>query len=241
MTIFRRASALLVLAATVLWANAACAAFSLIQGWTSGTGTGSTATTTLSSAPAVGHLVVVLVQPNAAQSSITCADGNSNNYNATPSTPLSNGTVAKSVGIFYWLAAGTPSAAITCTMGTSGQTTITAAEFAGNVSSSVLDTDATGFSTTNGTSITSPSITPAGPNELFVSTLRLNPGGSITPGGSWTGINSGANTRGEYQITTGSSAQAVNYTIGSAEWVVIEAAFKAANVSPFILAPAVIP
>lgn len=202
------------------------AAFSLVQGWIQNT---NSTTGTFTNTPTVGNLAVVVLQSVLGQlTTATVADGNSNAYSPTTSTPFNNATVGSGVGIFYWLVTGTPSKTVTLTSTGGGSIHFYIAEFSGNASSSVLDTDNTAFSTTTATTITSPSITPAGANELFVSAAALNAGTITTAVSPWTAI--GATPVGEYQITTGSSAQAVSYTMSTGHtWVAIEAAFKPAS------------
>jgi hypothetical protein len=129
---------------------------------------------------------------------------------------------------------GTPSKTVTATWTNGGSGTISSAdiwiaEFSGNATSSVLETDATHSYATGTTSVVLPSITTSN-IDLMISCASTS-GNVSTANSPWTGFTGGVPANGnygEYYIQTVNGAQAVAYTIGGAGGAVssLEAAFK---------------
>ena len=196
-----------------------------------------TISASLAGAPTVGNLVVVgIAWGNSNVTGVSVKDGNSNTYTAATSSPF----VANSqtVGIWYWVATGTPTATITATWTGSTTVDIWVAEFSGNAAAgSVFDSSATTGNAAE-TNVILPSFTPAGAGELFVSALGTN-GATSSANSPWTGMASSvpaSGNFGEYYIKPTTGAQAVAYTTSSASNACIIAAFKAAAAggSPFV-------
>jgi hypothetical protein len=135
------------------------------------------------------------------------------------------------VYLYEWVATGTPSAAITATINSPGTTVnVWADEFVVSGGTASFDKDAAASSSTAGTTINTPSITPTNSGSLLYSCAAA--GGTISAPsaggtlGSWTGA-AGAITNGdmsEYDLSA-SSATAVDYTQSSGTWSAMAMAF----------------
>lgn len=192
-----------------------------------------TATATLTNNPTLGNLVVVTVQGTNVGATISVQDGagTPNVYTATTKTPFSSSTPPSSIGIFYFIATATANKAITVTFSASTVTDIYVAEFTGNVSSSVLENDATNNTTVAATTVNLPTITTTHNGCLLVSSVFTSATIS-TANSPWVGWAGGVPASGNYAAYTlqaSSGAQALNYTQTSGTWSAIEASFIAVN------------
>jgi len=178
---------------------------------------GTTMSIVLGSAPVTGHMVCVGAIVFGVASAFTVKDANNNSYTLTTNSP---GVLdSRTIVLAYLLNAPANASA---TINVSWTTSLTADGFADEFSVSggtaAFDKDAAIANGSAGTNVNTPTITPAGSNELLYSVCRDS--GSITSPsagatqGVWTGGGGGISTNGsdaEYDLSA-SSATAVNYT-----------------------------
>jgi beta-glucanase (GH16 family) len=155
---------------------------------------------------------------NSAQPSVADSDGNT--YAFTPHSPTTG-----NVWIAYSANVKGGNITISCGVPTGDTVSVGVAEFSGV---GVLDTDAYATAS-SGTTVNTPSITPSQSGEVLFAATAV--GGEITVAGSgWTlGTVTNGNAT-EYQILSGTSATAVNFTqTGGSGWAAIEAAFMSST------------
>jgi len=187
---------------------------------------------TLNSAPVAGHLVCVGMEVDFALTitltNLLIKDSNNNPYTITPTSPLVNATVAPKIYIFlgYLVAPANASATINASWtlvnnSAGGEATIFVEEFVLPTGTAypLLDKDSAGTGTT-GTTINTPSITPANSGELlFAYSIAYSVITAPTAGGSlggWTGSAAGiepnSGSMAEYILNSGTSSTAVDFT-----------------------------
>jgi len=181
---------------------------------------GSASTTTSScklESVSIGDLLVIACMNDTTNSAQpTVADSEGNTYTFTPHSPTTG-----NVWIAYSANAKGGNTTISCGVPSGNTASVGAAEFSGV---GVLDTDAYATAS-SGATVNTPSITPSQSGEVLFAATAV--GGEITATGSgWTldTVTNGNAT--EYQILSGTSATAVNFTqTGGSGWAAIEAAF----------------
>lgn len=194
-----------------------------------------TVTLSLPNNPTSGNLVVVAIDLPATPGTITVHDSASNAYTPTTSSPA---TLSSAVlGIYYFVANGTATKAITITgtTATGGFVIGWIAEFSGTATTTPLESDATVNFGGPGTNVNTPSITTTNNGDVLVSVTNTfgtlstvnSPWNIISAiDGSGTGVAS-------YTVKATAGAQGANYTQGtSSNWDGVMAAFKAAAGAP---------
>jgi hypothetical protein len=211
---------LLLLALLLLVALPAEAGFAHVQGAVVLFTAGSTSTSVvLGGNPGLGSTVCVAIDWSGnAPTSITVKDSNNNVYTASTHTPsaLTGGFY---LGLFYLINApanATKTINATWTGVSAGD--IWADEFSLTGGTSSFDKDVTAATGNTGTTVNTPTITPAGSGELLYSVA--GDGGNITSPaagatqGVWTGSGGGISNGNatEYVLSSGTGAIAPNYT-----------------------------
>lgn len=213
--------------------------FSHIQGNSSiSTGAGIvTNSVTLGAAPRLGDLVCVAVITdsgnNTSQTAMTVKDSNNNSYTVTPGSPSTALTGGGQVWLAYLLSAPANATAVinAAWTGATTSTEMWADEFSPNSGIIAFDKDAKVTNNTPGTTINTPSITPATAGELLFACAASS--GIITAPtangtlGAWTGSGGGVQNgdMAEYDLAA-SVAQAVNFTQNSSSWAAMAMAFS---------------
>jgi len=204
------------------------ARFTHVQGNSSITaGSQTTISVVLTPAPVTGHVVCValLLSGGTPITGLTIKDANNNSYTVTPNSPSSGGPAPFPVFLAYLLSApSNASATITAAWTSPAQgAELFADEFAVLGAAATFDVDIAGNGLT-GTTINSPTITPAHSKELLYAAAggtgtMTAPTANATIG-VWTGAGGGiqdAAAMAEY-ILNGSTATAVNFTQTSGDW-----------------------
>jgi len=175
-------------------------------------------TINLSANPTTGDTVCVGVVFETTVSGVSVEDGNFNAYTVTPSSPspFEDGYVY----LFYLLSApSNASRAISISWTGAANSTGWADEFRTSGGKISFDTDAAAASATGGTTVNTPSITPATTGGLLYATASsamsviTAPASGATLGG-WTGA-AGAISNGfmsEYILAAAGTSQAVDFT-----------------------------
>lgn len=187
---------------------------------------------TLGSNPTAGNIVCVGFCPGAAVTAFTCKDSNNNSYTVTPNSPSTNISGAGQVWLAYLLSApANATKSLTLAWTTTAGVAAWADEFHVSGGTAAFDKDIAAGTSTAGTTINTPSISPTGAGELLFAAASA--GGSISAPASgatlgvWTG-SGGAITTGdmaEYDLSAG-SATAVQFTQSSGGWSAMAMAFS---------------
>jgi hypothetical protein len=212
-------------------------AFTHIQG-TGATSSGAILTLgeTLGAAPTPGNLVcmgIIITYTGGSITSIGVKDGNGNVYKVTPKSPSplitdgNGGTTGATYLAYLRPVPANPSATVTATWtGTTGTSGVQMFidEFA-NPLGAGFDVDAEASSTTDATTITTPTITPTYPGSLLYTVAGS--GGTISGvGGAWVAGGGGVQDGDEAAyILSASAATAVNFAQSSSGWSVMAMAF----------------
>jgi hypothetical protein len=203
---------------------------------TAGSGSPTTLAVVLNAAPTAGNLVCVAFCPGVSVTGLTVKDANNNSYTVTPLSPSTFQTGCGQVWLAYLLSApANASATINLSWTTTAQTAPAwVDEFSFTGGSAAFDLDVANNTGVAGTTINTPSITPAGAGELLFAgaaaggTISAPVAGGASTNGVWTGA-AGAITSGdmaEYRLSSSSGATAVNYTQSSGAWSGMAMALK---------------
>jgi len=174
---------------------------------------------TLASAPATGHAVLCgfdVYTGAATAPTVSIADGNSNAYTITPSSPES--TYATTAGFLYlaYLQSAPSNASATITV-TSSLTIVAGDlrcnEFSDSAGTQAFDKDIPG-SGSSGTAINSPGISPTNTGSLLYG-YTVAPSGITSANSPWTQDLAGISTAdldGEYILSSSSGTTDINFT-----------------------------
>lgn len=184
---------------------------------------GTTITTTLSSAPTAGNLVVCVVGlfPRQSPTSVQDNAATPNTYTLTPSSPAMVNTTAAAISLAYLVAPVGAGAVITATAGTTitGSSELGCAEYHKSLGTPALDTDAAGNGGGAGvTVINTPSVTVAAAGELLTAGVYSNGGGCQTLSSPWVKFSSptgSSNYCGAYVLSASAGSNAINFTQSS--------------------------
>lgn len=187
------------------------------------TGSPANISVVLTSAPTAGDIVCVALGQGAATSGAvlnTVKDSNNNSYTITPNSPSTFQSGAGQIWLAYLLSAPA-NASATITFNVSGLNTIScdmwAVEFSVSGGTVAFDKDAKANSAT-GTTINTPSITPAGSGQLAYA--AASSGGTVSSAGTpWTiGTIAASGDADEYDLSI-SAATSVNWPeTGGSGW-----------------------
>jgi hypothetical protein len=200
---------------------------------------GTTVTATLPNVPTAGNLVVAVVSDSAGSASVMAVrDSALNNYTPTPKTPFNTSPPVGNTGIFYFVATATAGRSITFTDSVSNTLDIFVAEFTGNVLAGVLEADATNNTITGGSPVDLPSITTISSGALLIAAEICNSNciGVNAPWVGWSpGVPASANYA-AYCLQPVAGAQPVSFLTLGGSWNCLVASFKAATISPALVA-----
>jgi hypothetical protein len=218
---------LTILLGLLLGSTASFAQFTHVRGASHGA-SGTTNAVALGAAPTTGHLVVVAACPDVAVTALTVKDANNNSYTITPHSPSTVTSGAGQCWMAYLLSAPA-NASATINISWTGAANVAgfADEFSYTGGTATFDTDIAANTATAGTTINTPSITPAASGELLFAGAAA--GGTISGvGGTWA-TSGGAILFGddaEYILSSASGATAVNFAQSSGGWSSMAIAIK---------------
>jgi hypothetical protein len=203
--------------------------FNHVQGASGSASSGTTVSVTLPATPAAGDLVACAASFfGSGATTMTAKDSNNNSYVVTPNSPSTYNGAGQFFNFYLLRAPSNVSSTIQATFGgTITGASIWCDEFSYFGGAAAFDTDLAGTGSI-GTAVNTPSLTPAGANELFYAGCADS--SAVTSANSpWTigagGIVSGNGV--EYDFKTTSGALAVAFTQpNNKTWSCVSMAFK---------------